>query len=264
MIRSMHSAASGMEAMQTQIDVIANNMANVNTTGFKRSRAEFTDLLYQQMRQATAAGARRGANQGAPAPLEVGVGTRLVATQKIYEIGDLKQTGNPLDLAIEGDGFFRVRNIDDSLAYTRAGDFKITAQGQIVTTGGHPLDPPLFVPPDATSITIDPTGVVKALVPGDVEPVEVGQIELSQFTNPTGLKSLGKNLLAETEASGRAILGTPGQEGLGALAQGMLETSNVEVVEEMIDLIAAQRAYEINSRVIRAADEMLAEAAQLR
>jgi len=252
-----------MEAMQTQIDVIANNMANVNTTGFKRSRAEFQDLLYQEMRQATG-GARRGPNQGNPAPMEVGVGTRIIATQKIYETGDLKQTQNPLDLAIEGDGFFRVRNIDDSFAYTRAGDFKITAQGQIVTSGGHPLDPPLFVPPEATSVTIEPTGVVKALVPGDVEPVDVGSIELVQFTNPTGLKSLGQSLLGETEASGRAILGTPGEDGMGTLAQGMLETSNVEVVEEMIDLIAAQRAYEINSRVIRAADEMLGEAAQLR
>lgn len=262
MIRSMHSAASGMEAMQTQIDVIANNMANVNTTGFKKARAEFQDLLYQEVR---APSAQRGANNaGRPAGVEIGLGTRLVATQKMYETGAFKQTQNQLDVAIEGQGFFRVRMQDSSFGYTRAGDFKITAQGQIVTSLGQPLEPPLFVPPETTQITIERDGTVKALQPGDVQPVEIGRLQLANFVNPTGLKSLGSGLMGETEASGRAILGEPGQDGLGALSQGMLEGSNVEVVEEMIDLIAAQRAYEINSRVIRAADEMLAEAAQLR
>ncbi|HRE87925.1 MAG TPA: flagellar basal-body rod protein FlgG [Myxococcota bacterium] len=262
MIRSMHSAASGMEAMQTQIDVIANNMANVNTTGFKKARAEFQDLLYQEVR---APSAQRGANNaGRTAGVEIGLGTRLVATQKMYETGAFKQTQNQLDVAIEGQGFFQVRMPDATFGFTRAGDFKITAQGQIVTSLGQPLEPPLFVPPETTQITIERDGTVKALQPGDVQPVEIGRLQLANFVNPTGLKSLGSGLMGETEASGRAILGEPGQDGLGALSQGMLEGSNVEVVEEMIDLIAAQRAYEINSRVIRAADEMLAEAAQLR
>lgn len=262
MIRSMHSAASGMEAMQTQIDVIANNMANVNTTGFKKARAEFQDLLYQELR---APSTQRGrGDQGRPVGVEVGLGTRLIATQKMYETGDLKQTQNQLDLAIEGDGFFRLRTADNEFAYSRAGDFKITAQGQVVSSAGHPLEPPVFVPPETTSITIESNGTIKALQPGETQPLEVGQIELARFANPSGLKALGGGLLRETDASGRAIVQTPGAQGVGTVAQGMLENSNVEVVEEMIDLIAAQRAYEINSRVIKAADEMLAEAAQLR
>ena len=262
MIRSMHSAASGMEAMQTQIDVIANNMANVNTTGFKKARAEFQDLLYQELR---APSTQRGrGDQGRPVGVEVGLGTRLIATQKMYETGDMKQTQNQLDLAIEGDGFFRLRMNDNEFAYTRAGDFKVTAQGQVVSSAGHPLEPPVFVPPETTSITIESNGTIKALQPGETQPIEVGQIELARFTNPAGLKALGGGLLHETDASGRAIVQNPGAQGVGTVAQGMLENSNVEVVEEMIPLIAAQRAYEINSRVIKAADEMLAEAAQLR
>jgi flagellar basal-body rod protein FlgG len=262
MIRSMHAAASGMEAMQTHIDVIANNMANVNTVGFKKARAEFQDLLYQEVR--TPSAARETGNAGRPAGVEIGMGTRLIATQKMFETGDLKQTQNQLDLAIEGQGFFRVRMQDSSFAYTRAGDFKLTARGEIVTSNGQSLEPPVFVPPETTQITVEEDGTIKALQPGEVEAVEVGRLELAQFVNPTGLKSLGGGLFAETEASGRALLGVPGEDGMGAIAQGMLEGSNVAVVEEMIDLIAAQRAYEINSRVIRAADEMLAEAAQLR
>jgi len=263
MIRSMHTAASGMEAMQSQIDVIANNMANVNTTGFKKARAEFQDLLYQEVRAPSANRNGRG-NAGRPVGVEIGLGTRLVATQKMYQTGDMKQTQNQLDLAIQGDGFFHVKVNQDQTGFTRAGDFKITAQGQIVTSAGHPLEPPLFVPPETTTITIEENGLVKALQPGQTEPVEVGSIELARFANPAGLKSLGEGVMVETEASGRAVLGTPGDEGVGTLGQGMLEGSNVAVVEEMIDLIAAQRAYEINSRVIKAADEMLAEAAQLR
>ncbi len=258
----MHTAASGMEAMQTQIDVIANNMANVNTTGFKKARAEFQDLLYQQVRAPSVA--RTRGESGRPVGVEIGLGTRLMATQKVFETGDMKQTQNQLDLAIQGDGFFRVRLDDRQFAYTRAGDFKITARGQIVTSQGHPLEPPLFVPPDTTAITIEDDGTVKAEQPGETEAIEVGRIELGRFANPAGLKALGQGLYLETEASGRAVIGAPGEEGVGALEQGMLESSNVEVVEEMIDLIAAQRAYEINSRVIKAADEMLAEAAQLR
>ncbi len=262
MIRSMHTAASGMEAMQSQIDVIANNMANVNTTGFKKGRAEFQDLLYQEVRAPS--GERTRGNPGRPVGVEIGLGTRLVATQKMYSTGDMKQTQNQLDLAIQGDGFFRVRLNDQELGYTRAGDFKITAQGQIVTSGGHPLDPPLFVPQETTSITIESDGTVNALQPGRPEPVEVGRIELTRFVNPAGLSARGEGVMTETDASGRPVFGRPGEDGVGTIEQGMLEGSNVAVVEEMIDLIAAQRAYEINSRVIRAADEMLAEAAQLR
>ena len=262
MIRSMHTAASGMEAMQTQIDVIANNMANVNTTGFKKGRAEFQDLLYQEVRAPSSQ--RTRGNSGRPVGVEIGLGTHLVATQKMFETGDMKQTQNQLDLAIQGDGFFRVRVNDQQLGYTRAGDFKITAQGQIVTSQGHPLEPPLFVPPETTTITIEENGVVKAQQPGDTAPVEVGTLELARFANPGGLKALGEGVFLETEASGHPVLNAPGEEGVGTVQQGMLEASNVEVVEEMIDLIAAQRAYEINSRVIKAADEMLAETAQLR
>ncbi|MCB9737005.1 MAG: flagellar basal-body rod protein FlgG [Deltaproteobacteria bacterium] len=263
MIRSLHSAASGMEAQQTQIDVIANNMANVNTTGFKKSRAEFQDLLYQEVQAATARSGRRS-SEGRPVPIEIGQGTRLVATQKIFQTGDLHQTTNQLDVAIEGDGFLRVRMPDGLRSYTRDGGLKMTSEGQVVTTFGHPLDPPIFIPPDATRVAIDQDGTVKAQVPGDVDLVEVGRIELSQFVNPSGLRSLGSGLYQETEASGRPIDGAPGEQGRGTVAQGFLESSNVKVVEEMIDLIAAQRAYEINSKVIQAADQMLGEAAQLR
>jgi len=263
MIRSLHSAASGMEAQQTHIDVIANNMANVNTVGFKKSRAEFQDLLYQELRAASGQQGR-GGTAGRPAPIEIGQGTRLVATQKMFQTGDLRQTHNQLDVAVEGDGFLRVRTPDGGRAYTRAGQLKLTAEGQIVNTQGHSLDPPIFIPPETTQITIESNGTVRALQPGDTVPLEVGRIEISLFVNPTGLKSLGQSLLLETEASGRPFHGRAGEEGRGTIAQGMLESSNVKVVEEMIDLIAAQRAYEINSRVIRAADEMLAEAAHLR
>lgn len=263
MIRSLHSAASGMEAQQTQIDVIANNMANVNTTAFKKHRAEFQDLLYQEIQGATQDQVR-SQGSGRPAPIEVGQGTRLVATQKIFQMGDLRQTTNELDLAIEGDGFFRVRLPDGLRGYTRAGDLKVTANGQLVTTKGDPIEPPIFIPPETTRVIFERDGTIKAMQAGDTTPIEVGRVELSQFVNPVALKSMGHGVFTQTEGSGLPIDGRPGEEGLGEIAQGFLESSNVKVVEEMIDLIAAQRAYEINSRVIRAADEMLAEAAQLR
>jgi len=234
----------------------------VNTTGFKKARAEFQDLLYQEVRAASAQ--RQRGNMGRPVGVEIGLGTRLVATQKMFETGDMKQTQNQLDLAIQGEGFFRVRLNDNDFGYSRAGELKITAQGQIVTTQGHPLEPPLFVEPETTTVIIDSNGLVKTLEPGQTQPTEVGNIELVRFPNPAGLKALGDGIYLETETSGRPVIGTPGEDGVGSVEQGMLESSNVEVVEEMIDLIAAQRAYEINSRVIRAADEMLADAAQLR
>jgi flagellar basal-body rod protein FlgG len=263
MIRSMHSAASGMEAMQTHIDVIANNLANVNTTGFKKGRAEFQDLLYQAVRNPTV---MRGGTvqQGRPVGVEIGMGTRLVATQKIFEPGSMKQTTNPLDLSIEGPGFFRVRLPDNRFGYTRAGEFKVTPQGQVVTSAGHPIEPNIFIPPETIQLNVNDQGVITALQPGDTDAIEVGRLDLSWFTNPAGLTSHGNGIFLESETSGRPILGQPGRAGLGTIAQGMLEGSNVAVVEEMIDLIAAQRAYEINSRVIRTADEMLRDVSQLR
>ena len=262
MIRSLHSAASGMEAQQLHIDVVANNLANVNTTGFKKSRVEFQDLFYQEIRAARRS--EEASAQGAPAPLEVGQGTRPIATRKMFVTGDMIQTQNDLDLAIEGRGFFRIRTPDGDPAYTRAGQFALDADGQFVTAEGRPVEPGIVVPPETLSLTIEPDGTIKALQPGDTAAIEIGQLELTQFVNPAGLKSLGHNLYAETEASGEPLDGRPGEGGLGTIAQGALESSNVEVVEEMIDLIAAQRAYEINSRVVRAADEMLRETAQLR
>ena len=262
MIRSLHTAASGMEAQQLAIDVIANNLANVNTMGFKKSRAEFQDLFYQEVRAASRSDDARA--QGSPAPLEVGQGVRPVATQRMQRTGDLVDTQNPLDLAIEGHGFFRLRTEDGLFAYTRAGTFKTNSDGQVVSSEGRPLDPPLFLPPDTVSVTIERDGTVKALQPGDTDPIEVGRVELTQFVNPGGLKSLGHGLFRETEATGRPIDGLPSEEGFGQIAQGMLESSNVQVVEEMIDLIAAQRAYEINSRVVSAADQMLQQTANMR
>ncbi|MCB9728878.1 MAG: flagellar basal-body rod protein FlgG [Deltaproteobacteria bacterium] len=262
MIRSLHSAASGMEAQQLHIDVIANNLANVNTTGFKKARAEFQDLFYQEIRAARRSDTVEA--EGSPIPLEVGQGTRPIATQKIFTGGDLLQTQNQLDLAIEGAGFFRVAMPDGTVAYTRAGAFKLDSDGRIVSIEGRPLDPPISVPPETTAITVEQDGTVKALQPGDIEPLEVGRIELTQFVNPAGLKSLGHSLYQATSAAGEPLDGLPGELGLGVISQGSLEGSNVVVVEEMIELIAAQRAYEINSRVIRASDEMLQTTTQLR
>jgi len=262
MIRSLHTAASGMEAQQFRIDVISNNLANVNTTGFKKSRAEFQDLFYQEIRAASAGNA--GENRGQAAPLEVGLGVRPTSTQKMFTAGDFIQTNNPLDMAIEGDGFFKVRMQDGSSAYTRAGAFVTDRDGVVVTQSGNPLDPPIIVPPETQSIVIDRDGTLKALQPGETEAVEIGRVELAQFTNPAGLKSIGYGMYQQTETSGVEMLGVPGEQGLGTVTQGMLETSNVKVVEEMIDLIAAQRAYEINSRVVRTADEMLRESSNIR
>ncbi|GMV41752.1 MAG: flagellar basal body rod protein FlgG [Myxococcales bacterium] len=266
MIRSLHTAASGMEAQQLRIDTIANNLANVNTSGFKKSRAEFQDLFYQQLRAAGSAQTTRAAvvQSGPPVGLEVGQGTRPVATQKIFSMGELMQTNNPLDLAIEGQGFFKVLRPDGSFAYTRAGAFKTNADGVIVTAEGQPLDPVITIPPDTVNVLIDTDGTIKAQGPGDVDAVEIGSIELVQFVNNAGLHNLGHGLYTETEASGPPIFGNPGEDGLGQIAQGMLESSNVKVVEEMIDLIAAQRAYEINSRVIQTTDEMLRQVTTLR
>jgi flagellar basal-body rod protein FlgG len=254
MFRALHSAASGMQAQQTNIDVIANNMANVNTTGFKKGRAEFQDLLYQTVR---APGGQAGTGASAPSGLQIGLGVRTAATQTMHVQGSLQQTGNSLDLAVEGNGFIQVQRPNGDMAYTRSGNLKADADGRLVTSDGYAIEPNITIPADATAITISSTGLVSVTQPGQQQSQEVGQLQLANFANPAGLLSTGRNLYSTTAASGVAVIANPGEEGTGTLSQGFLEASNVEVVNEMIDLIASQRAYETNQRVITAADEML-------
>jgi len=261
MIRALRTAASGMFAQELHVDTIANNLANVNTTGFKRSEVEFQDLLYQTLQMAGQLN-QQGVN--VPVQIEVGHGTRPIATEKIFSQGDTVATDNPLDLAINGDGFFQILMPDGSIAYTRDGSFKVSADGRIVTSEGYLLQPDLVLPPDATEISVSRQGVVVVKTASSPEPEELGQIELARFVNPAGLSSIGGNLYVATAASGEPIVGVPGEEAMGTLLQGHLELSNVEVVKEMIDLIVAQRAYEINSKAIRSADEMLSMANNLR
>jgi flagellar basal-body rod protein FlgG len=260
MLKAMATAATGMEAQQTQLDVTANNIANVSTAGYKKSRAEFQDLMYQTIR---APGAATGQGTRAPSGLQVGSGARVVATQRMMSEGDLRQTGNPLDVAIEGNGFFAL-NTPNGVAYSRDGSFKVDAEGRLVNSDGYPLASEVTIPPDAQSVTIGADGTVTVLVPGETAPVEAGTIEITAFANPAGLMAQGRNLFRETAASGSPITATAGTEGTGTLSQGSLELSNVKVVEEMIDLISGQRAYEVSSRVIKAADEMLGQTANLR
>ena len=259
MIRALTTAASGMDAQQTRLDVTSNNIANVSTPGFKRSRAEFQDLLYQTLR-----GPGAPANQGSPTGLQVGMGVRTVGAQRLHSLGDRKVTDRPLDLSIEGEGFFTVSLPSGDKAYTRAGDFQRNAEGRLVTADGLPLGSDITIPPDAVNITVNPDGSVMVQTPGATAPTEVGKLELATFINPSGLQAMGKNLFRETVASGTPIVGVAGENGTGSIAQGSLELSNVKVVEEMVDLISGQRAYEVNARVIKAADEMLGQTANLR
>ncbi|MCL6449950.1 MAG: flagellar basal-body rod protein FlgG [Acetobacteraceae bacterium] len=262
MIRALWTAASGMLAQQLKVDTIANNLANVNTVGFKKNRVDFQDLLYTQLRLS---GAVSQQEVQLPTGLEVGHGVRPAATQRLFGQGSLQQTENPLDLAIQGDGFFQIRLPDDTVAYTRDGTFKLDGEGRLVTSDGYLLEwDGDEIPPEALMINVAPDGTVTALMPGEDEPEELGQIELARFLNPAGLESLGANLYRATPASGEAEVGIPGEEGMGTLLQGYLETSNVQVVEEMVELIAAQRAYELTSRAIQSADDMLALANNLR
>lgn len=254
MIRALSNAASGMKAQEMNIDVLSNNLANVNTTGFKRSRAEFADLFYEARQKPGALSPDGGA---LPTGIEIGQGVRPVATYKDFTTGEFRETGNPLDISIEGRGFFQVVQPDGVEAYTRSGTFKTNAEGQLVTTDGYPMSPDISIPADATSITISETGVVSVTLANDPAQVEVGQLQLATFPNAAGLSPVGRNLFVETPASGQAVQSNPGEEGSGRVIQGFLESSNVAVVSEMIDLISAQRAYEINSKVIAAADEML-------
>lgn len=261
MFRALATAASGMQAQQTRLDVTANNIANVSTNGFKKSRAEFADLMYQTTRPA---GAPTGAGTTAPSGLEVGLGVRVASTQRFQTQGDMHQTNNPLDVAIEGNGFFAVQLPSGDIGYTRNGSFQLDPEGRLVTTEGYPLAGDISVPAEATAVSIAADGTVSAIVPGDPQPQNIGQLELASFANPGGLEPLGKTLFRESGASGAVVMGAPGTGGTGGLMQGSIESSNVSVVEEMIDLISGQRAYEVNSRVIKAADEMLGQTAQLR
>lgn len=254
MIRAMRTAASGMKAQQLNVDNIANNLANVNTTGFKKSRVEFEDLFYQATKPLAGAGQ---SGIVAPASVEVGYGATPVSTQRMFTQGELMATGNATDVAIMGDGFFRVQKPDGTEAFTRDGSFKVSAEGRLVTNDGYPLVPDISLPDNTREVMISPDGQVSVRVPGDNLPQQVGQIELVRFMNSAGLSAEGQNLLVATGASGEPTSGAPASEGFGRLAQAHLEVSNVEIVEEMINLITAQRAYEINSKAIKASDEMM-------
>jgi flagellar basal-body rod protein FlgG len=260
MFRSLATAATGMEAQQTKLDVTANNIANVSTNGFKKGRAEFADLMYQNER---AAGTATGNGTTAPSGTEIGLGTRLVSTARDQSQGQLNQTGNTLDVAIQGKGFFQVTMPDGSMAYTRNGALQMDATGKLVTSDGYAVGGDITIPADAQSVTIAANGQVSVTEPNQTQATVLGQLQLATFANPGGLEGAGSNLFRETSASGTAVLSNPSEGGAGSLQQGMLETSNVNVVNEMVDLIAGQRAYEVNSRVVKAADDMLSDIAQL-
>jgi flagellar basal-body rod protein FlgG len=254
MIRALYSAASGMTAQQVNVDNIAHNLANANTSGFKARRAQFQDLLYQNLVQP---GAAAGQQTTVPTGLQLGLGTRAASNEIVFTQGNFSQTENPLDIVIEGRGFFQVRRPSGELAYTRAGSFHLDRDGNLVTLDGDPVEPQITIPKEAQSITIAADGTVSYTLPNQTEAQQGGQIQLADFQNPAGLNSVGRNLYLPTAASGDPVIGTPGgQEGLGSLLQGYVEQSNVSVVEEFINLIVSQRAYEANSKVVKAADEM--------
>ncbi len=257
MLRALYTAASGMEAQQLNIDTIAHNLANINTGGFKLRKAQFQDLLYQNIRQA---GAANTATTDIPVGLQVGLGTKPVATEMIFSQGDFAATNNPLDIVIQGQGFFQIRQVNGQIAYTRNGSFHLNRDGNLVTAEGDLLDPQITIPQDQIGITIGSDGTVSVLQSGQTQPQQVGKIEIANFQNPAGLQSIGKNLFLATQASGDAITGTAGENGLGTLLSGFTEQSNVSVVEEMVNMIISQRAYEANSKIIRTADEMFSQA----
>jgi len=261
MFRALWTSASGMNAQQTNLDVISNNMANVNTVGFKKMRPTFQDLIYQTVREP---GAPTSPTTRSPSGFQVGLGTYVADTYGIFSQGNIIQTGNTLDIAIQGDGFFKVVLPDGTIAYTRNGQFRLDRDGRIVNSDGYPLDPEITVPPDSISVGISADGTVSVLRQGATAVEEVGRIELAKFINPAGLRRIGNNLYLQTDASGEPIVDSPGNQGIGTLLQGYLESSNVNVVEEMVNLIIAQRAYEFNTKGITAADEMLSQAANLR
>lgn len=261
MDKTLRTASTGLTAQQRYVEIIANNISNVNTSGFKKVRPEFQDLLYETLMPAG------NTNYSQAPPLnevQIGSGTELVATTKIFSQGDIKQTNNPLDIAINGDGFFVVRKPDNSYAYTRDGSFQLDSKGQIVTSQGYILEPGFNIPQDAVGINITRDGVINVIIGSNNEEQPLGQIELARFVNPAGLKSIGDNLFVETPASGNMSLETPGFNNTGELIQSHIESSNVDIVEEMINMIIAQRSYELNSKSVRTADEILATAVNLR
>jgi len=261
MIRSLHTAATGMKANQMYVDNIANNLANVNTTGFKKSKLEFEDLLYQTMVE-PGSGTEEGAKH--PAGLQIGVGVRAISNQKVFTQGNITQTNNSEDLAIAGVGFFQIVTPDGKMAYTRDGSFKISADGTLVTSQGYLLEPEIVIPEGARSLVINEFGRVFVTLDGEDISEEIAQLELARFINPGGLRSLGQNLFESTPASGIPDLGIPGENGMGSLRNGYLETSNVQLVEEMVNMIVAQRAYEVSSKAIQTSEEMLQMANQLK
>ncbi|EHJ94168.1 MULTISPECIES: flagellar basal-body rod protein FlgG [Halomonadaceae] len=260
MIKSLWTAKTGLESQQTKLDVISNNLANVSTNGFKRSRPVFEDLLYQNMRQP---GAQNNIQDRLPSGMQVGTGVRAVATERLHTQGGLEQTENSRDLAINGEGFFQVLMPDGTTAYTRDGSFQLNENGQMVTANGYPVEPAIFLPANALSVNVGEDGTVSVRQPGVALDNEVGQITVSTFINPAGLQSIGGNLYLETGASGAPNENMPGMNGAGRLFQGYVETSNVNVVEEMVNMIQTQRAYEINSKAVSTSDEMLARLSQL-
>jgi flagellar basal-body rod protein FlgG len=260
MIRSLWISKTGLDAQQTNMDVIANNLANVSTHAFKRSRAVFEDLLYQTIRQP---GAQSSGQTQLPSGLQLGTGVRPVATERIFTQGNLQSTSNPLDAAIQGNGFFQVQLPDGTSAYTRDGSFQVNSQGQLVTASGFPIQPAITIPANTTSITISRDGIVSVVRAGTTGATQVGTLQLTGFMNPTGLQSVGENLYIETAASGTPGTNAPGTNGMGLLSQGYVETSNVNVVEELVSMIQTQRAYEINSKAIQTSDQMLQKLSQI-
>ncbi|HTY02168.1 MAG TPA: flagellar basal-body rod protein FlgG [Rhodocyclaceae bacterium] len=260
MIRSLWIAKTGLDAQQTQLDVISNNLANVSTNGFKRSRAVFEDLLYQTLRQPGAASSQQTT---IPSGLMMGTGVRPIATEHIFTQGSLQKTDNNLDVAVNGQGFFQVQMPDGTLAYTRDGSFQLDSTGQIVTSSGYPLSPAITIPSNTTSVTISRDGIVSIMTAGSATPTQLGNIQLATFVNVGGLQSAGENLYIETASSGTPTPNTPGSNGSGLLNQGYVETSNVNVAEELVSMIQTQRAYELNSKAITTSDNMLARLTQL-
>ena len=260
MLRSLWIAKTGMEGQQTKLDVISNNLANVGTNGFKRGDVHFEDLIYQNLRQAGAASSEQSA---LPTGLQVGLGVRAAGTTRSFVQGNLQQSGNAYDLAIQGNGFFQVQMPDGTTGYSRDGGFQVDAAGQLVTNQGYPVLPGITVPADAKSVTVAQDGTVQVTTAGNATPNTIGQLQLANFVNPAGLESLGQNLYAETAASGTPNTGVPGINELGTLRQGFVETSNVNVVEELVNMIATQRAYELNSKAIQTSDQMLQKLGQL-
>lgn len=261
MDKTLRTAATGLTAQQRYVEIISNNLSNVNTTGFKKVRPEFQDLLYETL---TPAGGNRRSNVEPMNEVQIGSGTELTATTKLFTQGDLTQTNNPMDIGINGEGFFNIRKPDNSFAYTRDGSFTVDKNGQIVTSQGFALEPGFNIPQNAVSVTISRDGVVSVMLDGTTQEQTLGQIELARFINPAGLKTIGDNLYVETPASGKATFEQPGSNNTGELVQSHLESSNVDIVEEMVNMIIAQRAYEINSKAVNTADQILNVASNLK